>query len=293
MLTIEVAASLIPFRVQETQSMGSIYCGANAVDKNLLICNHKNLLNSRGFVLGVSGSGKLFIMKGFITFIVLSINDGVTIIDAKREYGDLIRALRGTVLEISPSSRRRIDPPGIARGYGMRENPVTPKSELLMSICEQQMRRGQLGVFHRSIIDCCTTSVHHDFIKSGDKACQSTLSGWKNGIRRQLGREAQELTLTSELFVGNSLDMLAHETNVDADSRIIIFNLYEMGDQSESTALNVTMEIIQNRVATNRLAGRYTWVFVDEVYTRPEATWSNAGNAGLCEFRLWQVEGKI
>ena len=80
-----------------------------------------------------------------------------------------------------------------------------------------------------------------------------------------------ELALASELFVEGSLNMFAHETNVDIDNRIIVFDLYEMGDQLKPTALNVTMETIQNRVATNRLAGKYTWVFVDEVYVRPEA----------------------
>lgn len=39
-----------------------------------------------------------------------------------------------------------------------------------------------------------------------------------------------------------------------------------MGEQLKPTALNVVLETIQNRVAANRLAGRYTWVFVDEVY---------------------------
>lgn len=56
--------------------------------------------------------------------------------------------------------------------YGMGENPVALKSELLMSICEQQMGEGQLGAFHKSIIDRCTASVYHDFIKSGGKARQ-------------------------------------------------------------------------------------------------------------------------
>ena len=44
------------------------------------------------------------------------------------------------------------------------------------------------------------------------------------------------------------------------------FDLYEMGEQLKPMALNVTLETIQNRVAANRLAGKYTWVFVDEVY---------------------------
>ena len=265
-LTTEAAASLMPFRVQEIQDTGGIYCGINAVSKNLLICNRKKLLNPHGFILGVSGSGKSFTMKEFITFIALASNDDIIIIDAEREYGDLIRALRGTVLEISPNSPHHINPLEITRGYGVGENPVAMKSELLMSICEQQMGEGQLGAFHKSIIDRCTASVYHEFIKSGGKARQPVLSDWRNEIKRQPEREAQELALASELFVEGSLNMFAHETNVDMDSRIIAFDLYEMGDQLKPTALNVTMETIQNRVAANRLRGKYTWVFVDEVY---------------------------
>ena len=270
-LTTESLAVFIPFRVQEIYHENGVYYGQNVISRNLILANRKELLNGNGFVLGVSGSGKSFTMKEFITFIALSTNDDIIIIDAEREYGDLVRALRGIVLEISPNSRHHINPLEIARGYGMGENPVALKSELLMSICEQQMGEGQLGAFHKSIIDRCTASVYHDFIKSGGKARQPILSDWRNEIKRQPEREAQELALASELFVEGSLNMFAHETNVDIDSRIIVFDLYEMGDQLKPTALNVTMETIQNRVATNRLAGKYTWVFVDEVYVRPEA----------------------
>ena len=265
-LTTEAAASLMPFRVQEIQDMGGIYCGINAVSKNLLICNRKNLLNPHGFILVVSGSGKSFTMKEFITFIALATRDDIIIIDAEREYGETSRALHGTVLELSPNSPHHINPLEIARGYGMGENPVAMKSELLMSICEQQMGEGQLGAFHKSIIDRCTASVYHEFIKSGGKTRQPTLSDWRNEVKRQPEREAQELALASELFVEGSLNMFAHETNVDMDNRLIVFDLYEMWEQLKSTALNVTMETIQNRVATNRLAGKYTWIFVDEVY---------------------------
>ena len=257
--------SLISY-LKEIQDMGGIYCGINAVSKNLLICNRKNLLNPHGFILGVSGSGKSFTMKEFITFIALATRDDIIIIDAEREYGETSRALHGTVLELSPNSPHHINPLEIARGYGMGENPVAMKSELLMSICEQQMGEGQLGAFHKSIIDRCTASVYHEFIKSGGKTRQPTLFDWRNEVKRQPEREAQELALASELFVEGSLNMFAHETNVDMDNRLIVFDLYEMGEQLKPTALNVTMETIQNRVATNRLAGKYTWIFVDEVY---------------------------
>lgn len=265
-LTTESAAVLMPFRVQEIQDAGGIYYGVNAVSKNLLICNRKKLLNPHGFILGVSGSGKSFSMKEAITFIALSTEDDIIVIDAEREYSDLIRALGGAVIEISPNSNHHINPLEIARGYGVGENPVAMKSELLMSICEQQMGVGQLGAFHKSIIDRCTANVYHDFVKSGGKARQPVLADWRNEVKRQPEREAEELALASELFVEGSLNMFAHETNADISNRIVSFDLYEMGEQLKPTALNVTMETIQNRVAANRLAGKYTWVFIDEIY---------------------------
>lgn len=201
-----------------------------------------------------------------ITFIALSTNDDIIMIDAEREYGELTRALQGAVLEISPSSPHHINPLDINRGYGAGENPVAMKSELMMSICEQQMGVGQLGAFHKSIIDRCTANIYHDFIKSGGEGRIPTLPDWRNEVKRQPEREAQELALASELFVEGSLNMFAHETNFDIDNRIVCFDLYEMGEQLKPTALNVVLETIQNRVAANRLAGRYTWVFVDEVY---------------------------
>ena len=265
-LTTESTAVLMPFRVQEIQDAGGIYYGVNAVSKNLLICNRKKLLNPHGFILGVSGSGKSFSMKEAITFIALSTDDDIIVIDAEREYSDLIRAIGGAVIEISPNSRHHINPLEIAKGYGAGENPVAMKSELLMSICEQQMGVGQLGAFHKSIIDRCTASVYHDFILSGGKARQPVLADWRNEVKRQPEQEAQELALASELFVEGSLNMFAHETNADIANRIVSFDLYEMGEQLKPTALNVTMETIQNRVAANRLAGKYTWVFLDEIY---------------------------
>ena len=265
-LTTESAAVLMPFRVQEIQDSGGIYYGVNAVSKNLLICNRKKLLNPHGFIVGVSGSGKSFSMKEAITFLALSTNDDIIVMDAEREYGDLVKALGGAVIEISPTSPHHINPLEISRGYGVGENPVAMKSELLMSICEQQMGAGQLGAFQKSIIDRCTANIYREFIKSGGRARQPLLSDWRNEVKAQPEKEAEELALASELFIEGSLNMFAHETNVNMENRIVAFDLYEMGEQLKPTALNVVLEAIQNRVAANRLAGKYTWVFIDEIY---------------------------
>ena len=45
-----------------------------------------------------------------------------------------------------------------------------------------------------------------------------------------------------------------------ADHRIVVLDLYEMGEQLRPTALVVTLEAIQNRVMENRKRGKYTWL---------------------------------
>ena len=265
-LTTESTAVLMPFRVQEIQDAGGIYYGVNAVSKNLLICNRKKLLNPHGFILGVSGSGKSFSMKEAITFIALSTDDDIIVIDAEREYSDLIRAIGGAVIEISPNSRHHINPLEVTEDYGDGENPVAMKSEIITSILEQQMGVGRLTGSHKSIIDRCTANVYQTYFSSRGKAPMPLLTDWRNEVIRQVDPEAREIALAAELITEGSLNVFAHPGNVNMDSRIVVLDLYEMGEQLRPTALVVTLEAIQNRVMENRKKGKYTWVFLDEVY---------------------------
>ena len=265
-LTTESTAVLMPFRVQEIQDAGGIYYGVNAVSKNLLICNRKKLLNPHGFVLGVSGSGKSFSMKEAITFIALSTNDDIIMIDAEREYGELTRALQGAVLEISPSSPHHINPLDINRGYGAGENPVAMKSELMMSICEQQMGVGQLGAFHKSIIDRCTASVYRDYQQRGYTGTVPTLQDFRAELLKQDEPEAKEIALAIELFTHGSLNTFAKPTNVDTDNRLICYDILDLGKQLMPIGMLVVLDSILNRITQNRAKGKQTFIFIDEIY---------------------------
>ena len=141
-------------------------------------------------------------------------------------------------------------------------NDLIQDKYITVSVARKNMDEART-FFHRVDADL---SKNFGRLESGGEGRIPTLPDWRNEVKRQPEREAQELALASELFVEGSLNMFAHETNFDIDNRIVCFDLYEMGEQLKPTALNVVLETIQNRVAANRLAGRYTWVFVDEVY---------------------------
>ena len=264
-LTTESAAVLMPFRVQEIQDPGGLSYGINAISKNLLICDRKRLISPHAFYLGVSGSGKSVGMKNTILNVALATGDDILIIDAEREYGPLVKALGGEVIEISPHSGHHINPLEVAGDYD-GENPVALKSEIITSILEQQMGVGRLTGSHKSIIDRCTANVYQTYFKSKGATPMPLLTDWRNEVMRQVDPEAREIALAAELITEGSLNVFAHPGNVDMDNRIIALDLYEMGEQLRPTALVVTLEAIQNRVIENRRRGKYTWVFLDEVY---------------------------
>ena len=265
-LTPECTGVLMPFRAQEIQDPGGLYYGINAVSKNPLICDRKRLISPHAFMLGVSGSGKSMGMKGTIANIAMGTDDDIIIIDAEREYGPIAEALGGEVIEISPSSRHHINPLDIGDGYGDGENPIAMKSEVLMSILEQQMGAGTLGGAQKSIIDRCTSNILRPYLKGGASGPAPLLTDWRQDVLKQPEEAAQEIALASEIIVEGTLNVFAHPTNVNMDNRIIVIDLYEMGEQLRPTGLVVTLEAIQNRVAANRKKGKYTWVFIDEVY---------------------------
>ena len=264
-LTTESTAVLMPFRVQEIQDPGGLSYGINAISKNLLICDRKRLISPHAFYLGVSGSGKSVGMKNTILNVALATGDDILIIDAEREYGPLVKALGGEVIEISPHSGHHINPLEVAGDYD-GENPVALKSEIITSILEQQMGVGRLTGSHKSIIDRCTANVYQTYFKSKGVTPMPLLTDWRNEVMRQVDPEAREIALAAELITEGSLNVFAHPGNVDMDNRIIALDLYEMGEQLRPTALVVTLEAIQNRVIENRRRGKYTWVFLDEVY---------------------------
>ena len=265
-LTTESAAVLMPFRVQEIQDPGGLPYGVNAISKNLLICERKRLISPHAFYLGVSGSGKSVAMKSTIENVALASNDDIIIIDAERESSPITRSLGGTVVEISPRSPHHINPMEVTDGYGDGENPIAMKSELITSILEQQMGVGRVSGSHKSIIDRCTANVYQNYFHSRGKAPMPLLTDWRNEVLKQVDPEAREIALAAELITEGSLNVFAHPGNVDMNSRIITLDLYEMGEQLRPTALVVTLEAIQNRVMENRKRGKYTWVFLDEVY---------------------------
>lgn len=267
-LTTESAAALVPFSSQEIRHRNGIYYGVNATSRNLIVCNRRQLLNGNGFILGVSGSGKSFAAKEEITSIALSTDDDILIVDPEREYAPLVRALGGEVVQISAGSPNHINAMDMASGYGevdgKTENPLILKSQFIMSLCEQLMKPEVVGAKEKSIIGRCVGNVYRDYIKNYENP--PTLKEFREELLRQPEPQAQSIALALELFTDGSLNVFAHQTNVNMNNRIMLFDIFDLGSQLKTVGMLVMLDAILNRVIENHKRGRRTWIYIDEIY---------------------------
>ena len=265
-LTTEALAVLMPFKAQEIWDRGGVYYGQNAISKNLIVADRRQLLNGNAFILGVSGSGKSFSAKKEMVSLALSTQDDIIVIDPESEYRPLIEGLGGQVINISATSPNHINAMDMEQGYGDGENPVVLKSEFLLSLCEQLIGAGKLSAKEKSIIDRCTAQVYRDYIRSGYHGAVPTLQDFHAELLRQPEKEAQDVALAIELFTDGSLNTFAKPTNVDTNSRILCYDIRDLGKQLLPVGMLVVLDSIFNRIIRNRGLKRNTWIYIDEIY---------------------------
>ncbi|MCL1896728.1 MAG: ATP-binding protein [Clostridiales bacterium] len=261
-LTTESVAVFIPFRVQEVSDSGGVYYGVNAISRNMILCDKRNLLNGSGFRLGVPGSGKSMGAKAEIAFVAITTDDDILVADPEGEYR-IIEALGGQVIRVSAGSGDHINAMDMAEGYGDSKNPVIDKSEFILSLFEQLDRSHDLTAIEKGIIDHCVRNVYDSY---GNAGPLPTLGVLQEELRRHPDKEADNLAKSLELFTNGSLNIFAHPTNVDTRNRMVVYDIRDLGSQLKPLGLLVITDAMINRVAQNWKMGKRTHIFIDELH---------------------------
>lgn len=265
-LTTESLAVFMPFRVQDVCHKKGVYLGNNAISKNMIMVNRSELLNGNSFITGVSGSGKSLLAKQTLVNLFLADkNADIIVIDPEREYLKICEAFGGENIVVSATSASHINALDMNRDYADGANPVTLKSEFILSLCEQVMNGG-LGAKEKSIIDRCTSIAYRNYLNGGCVGDVPTLKDFHKVLTEQREDEAQDIALAIELFTNGSLNTFAMPTNVDTKNRFICYDIHELGRTLMSIGMLVVLDNILNRITTNKANGRNTYIFIDEIY---------------------------
>lgn len=264
--TLETVSTAIyvPFTTQELFQPGGLYEGINARSKNLILCNRKLLPAPAGMVLGMTGYGKSFSVMQMVTNIMLRWpDDDIVLIDPEQEYTHLVTAMGGVVIDISASSPSHINPMDITEDYGDDEDPIRLKSQFLQNFCQLILHSSELSPQERTFIDVAASLTYQRYMANPKREEMPTLHDFYRNLALQ-GEEVKPLLTALKLYVSGSMDLFAHQTNVNVQNHCICFNTVKLGKSMQSIGMLTVLDQVWNRITRNRVLGRRTWVFTDE-----------------------------
>ena len=268
-LTTSSVAIFVPFTTQELFQNGeeALYCGINALSNNLIMVDRKWLKNPNGLILGTPGSGKSFSAKREIANVFLVTDDDIIICDPEAEYGPLVERLHGQVIRISPTSPHFINPMDLNLNYSDEENPLSLKSDFILSLCELIVG-GKEGLqpVEKTVIDRCVRLVYRDYLADPKPENMPILEDLYNALLKQDEKEAHYIATALEIYVTGSLNVFNHRTNVDIHSRIVSYDIKELGKQLKKIGMLIVQDQVWNRVTVNREARKSTRYYIDEMH---------------------------
>ena len=268
-LTSSGVGIFVPFTTQELyqDSPEALYYGINALSNNIIMVDRKLLKNPNGLILGTPGSGKSFSAKREIANVFLVTNDDIMICDPEGEYFPLVERLEGQVIKISPTSKHHINPMDINLNYSDEENPLSLKSDFILSLCELIVGgKDGLKPVEKTIIDRCVRMVYQDYLNDPKPENMPILGDLYNCLRKQEEKEAQFVATALEIYVTGSLNVFNHQTDVDVSNRVVCYDIKELGKQLKKIGMLIVQDQVWNRVTINREAQKSTRYYIDEFH---------------------------
>ena len=218
---------------------------------DMSVPKHLNFVLANGLV--VHNSGKSFSAKREISNAFLVTNDDILICDPESEYAPLVERLGGQVIRISPTSPDHINPMDINLNYSDDDNPLSLKSDFILSLCELIVAgKDGLAPVEKTIIDRCVRLVYQDYLNDPKPENMPILGDLYDTLRAQAEKEAQYIATALEIYVSGSLSVFNHRTNVDINNRIVCFDIRELGKQLKKIGMLIVQDQVWNRVTENR-----------------------------------------
>lgn len=267
-LLSDAVGVLIPFSARTYFAENGLNYGLNDATGDVILLDRTEEMNSNGFILGTSGSGKSLFSKleTFETHFKHPDDYEIILVDPEQEYVPLADKLNAQVLKLRPNSPTKLNVFDTNINYVESDgDALTMKSEFIMTMTETA--KGQvLTAAEKSMLDKCVKASYHEFmLHDGDEKYLPTLTTLYEILGEQKDTTATDLQKILELYVTGSFNNFAGHTNIESTSNRIIIDISDMGQQLRTVGLQVIFEYLWQRVRQNHQKGIRTVIINDEI----------------------------
>ena len=272
--------STYPFISSSIFDKDGIYIGTNIYNNSLIFIdryNNEKYKNANICIFGTSGAGKSFFTK---LLILRSRLFGIKqyVIDPEREYTNICKNLKGTLLKIGPTSNSHINVMDIRKesieddDKGYLATKIT-KLIGFFNLIFGELTEEEKSILEEKIIEC--------YKQKNITFDDNSLFKIKN--KKRIFKEKEDMPILMDLykifekdektkifkiklmpFVKGSLSFFNHKTNIEINNDLIIADIYELGEENLKYGLFIFTELFWDKIKKERNTKKA--IYLDEIW---------------------------
>ncbi len=272
-----------PFISSTLCDENGIFLGSNLYNNSMILVDRFNkdkYKNANMCVFGTSGAGKSFYIKLLILrYRLLGIEQYV--IDPEREYNKIAESLDGTLIKLGPSSDTfmnvlDIREESIEDGQGYLSSKLL-KLRGFFSLIFGEMDEEKTAILEEKLIQ----TYAQKGVTFDDETLYKKSEEGKICVMPQF-KTADEMPILEDLynilddekdkffklklypFVYGSLKFFNHRTNVALDNKLIIADIYDLGEDNLKYGMYMFTDIFWDKIKKDRSQNKA--IYLDEIW---------------------------
>lgn len=270
-----------PFISSSVFDKNGIFIGKNSHNNSLIFIDRydeNKYKNANMCVFGTSGAGKSYFIKlNILRYRIQGISQ--YIIDAEREYTNLCNSLDGTLLKLGPNSETYINIFDIRSESLDNNEKGYLASKIIKLIGFFNLVFGELNEEEKALIE---EKLIITYNKKNINFDDNSLYKIKNNKKR-IFKESKDMPLLEDFynelnndkktqkfkiklipFVKGSLNFFNKYTNIKLNNKIIVADVYELGEENLKYGMYICTEFFWNFIKKDRKEKKA--IYLDEIW---------------------------
>ena len=265
-----------PFISANICDENGIFIGTNIYDNSIILIdrfNKEKYKNANMCIFGTSGAGKSFYTKLLILrYRLLGIEQ--YIIDPEREYSKLCESLDGVCIKFGPSSNYFINildirEDSIEEDKGYLTAKLS-KLRMFFSLVFGEMDEEKNAILEEKLIEV----YDEKGITFDDSSLYNSKKQFKNTYEMPILEDLYNILKKDKKteyfkqklypFIFGSLKFLNNYTNVELNNKLIVADIYEIGEENLKYGMYIFTELFWDKIKKDRNQNKA--IYLDEIW---------------------------